>query len=134
MSDSSKDRFGMPESAFRAAIESHGSTSPVIRTGMYVPTREEVATLSVDELQRCLIDWMWESPTELIPSFAQIAEVQAVLEARLDVEKFEGLIAACRDYTQLGSKNKSDSEVLSEKSITDQINEFVSWIEKEKKK
>lgn len=32
------DRFGMPESAFKAARESHGLDSPVFRAGMYVPT------------------------------------------------------------------------------------------------
>lgn len=44
MTHSPDDRFGMPESAFQAARESHGLDNPVIRMGMYVPTREEVDT------------------------------------------------------------------------------------------
>lgn len=38
------DRFGMPASAFQAAMESHGLDSPVFRAGMHVATRYEVAT------------------------------------------------------------------------------------------
>lgn len=30
----SNDRFGMPDSAFKAARENHGLNSPVFRTGM----------------------------------------------------------------------------------------------------
>ncbi|MGH8159768.1 MAG: hypothetical protein ACREPQ_16750 [Rhodanobacter sp.] len=62
------DRFGMPSRAFRAARESHGLDSPVFQTGMYVPTRQEVATLPVAQLSGIVIDWMWESPSELIPN------------------------------------------------------------------
>ena len=36
-----EDRFGMPESALRAAAESHGADNPMTRLGMYVPTRGE---------------------------------------------------------------------------------------------
>ena len=49
------DRFGMPASAFRATMESHGLNSPVIRAGMYVPTRHEVATLPIAQLSTIVI-------------------------------------------------------------------------------
>lgn len=38
------DRFGIPESAFQAALDSQGRDNPVFRLGMYVP-RREVATM-----------------------------------------------------------------------------------------
>jgi len=95
-----EDRFGMPDSAFRAAIESHRVDNPVLRTGMYVPTREEVATLPAGDLEYILDFWMWESPTELIPSGAQIAEVRRVLLARPDVRspEVQSLVRACDEY------------------------------------
>lgn len=99
MNHDPKDRFGMPEGAFRAALESHGD-SPILRAGLYVPRREEVATGSVSDLSAWLIDWMWESPTELIPSRAQIAEVQGILESRPDAEDFSELINECSNYVQ----------------------------------
>jgi len=43
------DRFGMPQSAFEAALNSHGRDNPVYRVGMYVPTRREVATLPIED-------------------------------------------------------------------------------------
>ena len=58
-----EDRFGMPESAFRAAQKSHGLDNPTIRSGMYVPTRREVAGEPPKWLYSVLIDWMWESPS-----------------------------------------------------------------------
>ncbi|MGA0586492.1 hypothetical protein ACO2Q2_05060 [Dyella sp. KRB-257] len=97
------DRFGMPASAFQAARESHGVDSPVFRTGMYVPTRNEVATCSAAVLYPIVIDWMWESPSELIPDNAQIAELRAILVARPDVANpdVQQLIAACDDYLKV---------------------------------
>ncbi len=93
-----KDRFGMPESAIRAAREGHKG---VIRTGMYVPTREEVATWPPRVLYSIIIDWMWESPAEIIPSNEQIAEVLSVLQARPDRERHASLIAECRGYLRI---------------------------------
>jgi hypothetical protein len=51
---------------------------------MYVPTRREVATLPPSDLTEILDLWFWESPTELIPSRAQVREVRAVLVGRPD--------------------------------------------------
>ena len=95
----------MPESAFRAARESHGLDSPVIRSGMYVPTRREVAEKPVEWLYPVLIDWMWESPSELIPSSAQIAQVRAVLLARPDAADpaVIQIIVECDEYLASGS-------------------------------
>ncbi|MBQ4855779.1 hypothetical protein IMW82_13965 [Rhodanobacter sp. B2A1Ga4] len=94
------DRFGMPESAFKAARESHGLDSPVFRAGMYVPTRHEVATLPATQLSSIVIDWMWESPSELIPDNAQIGALREILLARSDVDlpEVQQLIAECDDY------------------------------------
>ena len=98
----SNDRFGIPDSALRAALESHGKDNPCIRAGMYVPTREEVATMPAAEISEVLDLWMWESPTELIPSRTQIAEVRSILVARPDAQspELEALIVACSEYLQ----------------------------------
>lgn len=66
-SEEPEDRFGMPESAFRAARGSHGLDNPTIRSGTYVPTRREVAGKAPEWLCPVLIDWMWESRANLIP-------------------------------------------------------------------
>lgn len=97
------DRFGMPESAFEAALDSHGRNSPTFRFGMYVPTRREVAEMPVENLSPILIDWMWESPSELIPNNTQISEVRAVLCARQDADLPElvKLIWECDDYLKI---------------------------------
>lgn len=97
------DRFGMPQSAFDAANKSHGVNNPTIRCGMYVPTRHEVATLPIEELSSILIDWMWESPSQLIPGNDQIEEVKAILASRSDAEtgQASGLIAECDTYLRV---------------------------------
>ncbi len=82
-SEDRKDRFGMPESAIRAAVEAHKG---ILRVGMHVPTREEVTEWPADRLYNILMDWMWESPSEIISHNEHIAEVLAVLEARPDAE------------------------------------------------
>ncbi len=103
MTHSPDDRFGMPESAFQAARESHGLDNPVIRMGMYVPTREEVATRPAAELYLVVIDWMWESPSELIPDNTQIGELRAILLSRADADNpdVQQLVAACEDYLKV---------------------------------
>lgn len=104
-SEDPEDRFGMPESAFRAARESHGLDNPTIRSGMYVPARREVAEKPPEWLYPVLIDWMWEGPSELIPSNAQIAEVRAVLLARPDAADpaVVQIVAECDEYLANGS-------------------------------
>ena len=94
------DRFGMPQSAFEAALDSHGRNNPVFRVGMYVPTRGEVAELPIGDLRTILIDWMWESPSELIPNNAQIAQVRDILADRPDAgdPSVQQLIAECDAY------------------------------------
>ena len=97
------DRFGMPASAFKAARQSHGLDSPVFRMGMYVPTRHEVATWPATQLLPIVIDWMWESPSELIPNNDQIAQLCTILRARPDATEPEirELIVACEDYLKV---------------------------------
>jgi len=48
---------------------------------MPVPTRHEVATLPAVQLLPIVIDWMWESSSELIPSNIQIGELRTILMA-----------------------------------------------------
>ena len=93
------DRFGS-DRALRAAMASHGADNPMVRMGMYVPTRGEVASLPPDELSILLDLWIWESPTELISSYAQIREVRETLATRSDAHQPEvrALIAVCDDY------------------------------------
>lgn len=100
MTDSG-DRFGSEE-AFRAAMESHGRDNPVFRMGMYVPTREEVATSNPDDLFEVLDLWMWEGPTEMIPTHAQIEQVRAILVERQDRETraVRKLVELCDDYLE----------------------------------
>ncbi|EIM03871.1 hypothetical protein LRK24_08775 [Rhodanobacter denitrificans] len=97
------DRFGMPDSAFKSARESHGLNSPAFRAGMYVPSRHEVATLSAAKLLPIVVDWMWESPSELIPNNDQISQLRAILLSRPDAAAPEvrELIVACEDYLKV---------------------------------
>jgi hypothetical protein len=94
------DRFNTPDRAFADAKASHGADNPCFRMGMYVPTREEVATLPIDDIAVILDLWMYEGPTELIPSYEQIREVRAVLESRADAytPEVRAAIADCDEY------------------------------------
>jgi hypothetical protein len=64
------------------------------------PTRREVAEQPSAWLYSVLIDWMWESPSELIPNNAKISEVRAILAARTDAKfpQVRQLIGECDDY------------------------------------
>lgn len=92
-----QDRFGISASAFAIAQTSHGSAR-TIRAGNYVPTRSEVASMAPETLRPILTDWLHESPSELIPSTAQIRQVKAILEVRPDAAELAGLIEECRAY------------------------------------
>lgn len=97
-----EDCFDMPQSAFDAAKDSHGSDSPTFRVGMDVLTRGEVARLPANQLRQALIDWMWESPSELIPSNEQISAVRSILIARPEATEagIQQLIVACDGYLE----------------------------------
>ena len=99
MTTDDQDRFGVPESAFAAAQKAHGS-APTVRCGVYVPTRSEVRSMAPETLRPLLIDWLWESPSELIPTDEQISQVKAILEARPDADALVGLIEECRQYIE----------------------------------
>lgn len=103
MPPADNDRFGMPATAFEAALDSPGRDNPVIRAGMYVPTRREVATLEAATLNPIVIDWLWESPSELIPNNEQIGELRAILLSRPDADQpgIRQLVAACDDYLKV---------------------------------
>ncbi len=75
------DRFGLPDQHIIEVIRAHRG---LIRDGCYVPTRREVAEAPPEKLWNWLLGWWWESPTELTPSDAQVAEVLAILLARPD--------------------------------------------------
>jgi hypothetical protein len=97
--DQDDDRFGIPKSAFLAAQASHGNAQ-IVRCGMYVPTRFEVGSMPVEALRSILTEWMWESPSELIPTNEQISEVITILEARQDAVDVAGLVEECLKYIE----------------------------------
>lgn len=80
------DCFGIAESTILRVIEEHRG---VIRAGCYVPTRREVATKEASWVASILIDWWWESPTALVPTWGQVQDVLAVLRAREDADSPE---------------------------------------------
>lgn len=59
-----------------------------------------MTTLPVDDLAVIVDLWMWESPTELIPTNEQIADVRAIIAARADapLPAVADLIAECDKY------------------------------------
>lgn len=67
----------------RAVIAEHKG---MIRFGCYVPTRAEVALQEPKWLKSVILDWWWESPTDLIPIDAQINDVLRVLRGRADAD------------------------------------------------
>lgn len=86
------DRFGVPEALIRDVIRQHQG---IIRAGCYIPTRHEVATASPERVHGWLLDWWWESPTELIPTDEQVAAAVAILRQRADADHplIEALLA-----------------------------------------
>ena len=77
----STDRFGVTDQLILEVLHAHKG---LIRDGCYVPTRQEVAEAPPEKLWNWLLGWWWESPTELIPTDEQVADVLAVLSARAD--------------------------------------------------
>jgi hypothetical protein len=80
---SNRDRFGVRDALIVEVMRKHAG---MIRAGCYVPTRAEVATASPERVHGWLLDWWWESPTELIPTDEQVAHAVAILKARPDVD------------------------------------------------
>tara|TARA_R110001599_G_scaffold67867_4_gene191411 strand:+ start:42024 stop:42314 length:291 start_codon:yes stop_codon:yes gene_type:complete len=74
-------RFGFSEDLLRQVA---AKISGPLRSGIYVPSELEVKELEPLILQEILIEWFHESPTELIPSDAQISQVHAILQSRKD--------------------------------------------------
>jgi len=97
MADAKDDRFGFSNEIFDEALRSHGN-SEVFRAGMYVPNREEVFSLPIPVLTEYLIEWLYESPTELIPTNQQIREVKKLLCTRPDAHECQDLIDTCDAY------------------------------------
>lgn len=78
-----QDRFGVAEALIIEVIRKHAG---LIRTGCYVPTKGEVAHGSPERVHGWLLDWWWESPTELIPTDDQVAAAVEILKARPDAD------------------------------------------------
>ncbi len=69
---------------------------------MHVPTKDEVRSRAPAELAEILDVWMYESPTELIPTSSQIEAVRDDLSARADAgdAAVQQLIELCDRYVQ----------------------------------
>lgn len=94
-----QDRFGMPEENLIAAKRwMNKKRRNKYPFNIYVPTREEVATLSLEELRTILIGWMCHSPIEIVPSRTQIKEVRTALLNRGVPDQFNNLIEMCSNY------------------------------------
>lgn len=76
-------RFGVTEALIRQVLREHHG---IIRAGCYVPTKAEVASASPERVHAWLLDWWWESPSELIPTDEQVAAAVAILKARPDAD------------------------------------------------
>jgi hypothetical protein len=92
-----QDRFGFPPERFESYSRDSG---PLFRDGVYVPTREEVRMMPLKKLTSIIIDWMWDSPTDLIPNNSQITEVIRELRSREDSDSTDclNLIKECQQY------------------------------------
>lgn len=82
-----EDRFGVPTEVISQLLDQHRG---LIRLGCYVPTKKEVAIADPVWLEPVLSDWFWESPETIIPTYAQVCEVLAILRARPDADS-EGI-------------------------------------------
>lgn len=91
------DRFGVPDVNLHAAEEAV-KRQKKYNLQSYVPTRHEVATLGIEKMMEMLTAWMCHSPTEIIPSRAQIAEVKLILLERPDASELAGLVNMCDRY------------------------------------
>ena len=96
---SEQDRFGVTDEIMSAARKAHARAF-TLRVGTCIPTRREVLTMSEAELQPILIDWLHESPSELIPTVGRIQQVKAILETRSDSASLRRLIDECRAYIE----------------------------------
>ncbi|MFZ6813386.1 hypothetical protein ACO0K3_02885 [Undibacterium sp. Rencai35W] len=90
-------RFGIPKQNLDAAQKAKKNQKNA-NYCCYVPTRDQVANADIDIIKKLLVDWMCHSPTELIPSKTQIAEVRAILMARSDASSLSGLLTMCSYY------------------------------------
>lgn len=95
------DQFGVPIENIRAAERRHtaGAQRPRSALNTRVPTRKEVRQLPLDELKPLLLEWMENSPIEIVPSRGQIQLVIEVLLARPDAAEMAPLLNMCRNYS-----------------------------------
>ena len=93
-----EDRFGVPAENLKAAIKRVRQQRRKYACNTHVPSRREIATLAPDAVRHVLLNWMEHSPTEIIPSRAQIALIREVLLQREDVRQLGPLLEMCRHY------------------------------------
>lgn len=91
------EHFGVPDANIHAAIQS-AKRQRDVKLATYVPSRKEILTLPREDLTAILIGWTCHSPIEIVPSRAQIAEVEQLLLKRSDTQHLSALIAMCRNY------------------------------------
>ena len=90
-------RFGFSEDLMASVLKEHLALG-VYRCGCYVPTEDEVYTMPLTELKDVLIDWLWESPSELIPNDGQLDSVKLILEKRAPSKLLDELITECDNF------------------------------------
>jgi len=95
--DNFHERFGIPETNLLAA-EISASKNQNLKLHYLVPTRQQVALLEPEALQKMLTGWMCNCPIEIIPSRAQINEVKQILLMRPDASELSCLITMCNYY------------------------------------
>lgn len=93
------EHFGVPEANIHAAILS-AQRQKNAKLATHVPSRKEIGGLPREELAPILIGWMCHSLIEIVPSRAQIAEVERLLLNRPDAHSLSALLTMCRHYIQ----------------------------------
>lgn len=73
---------------------------PIYLVGTYVPTREEVRSMTPQRLHALLDQWMWQSPALLILNNGKISDVIAIPEHCADAatRAVPQILANCRRY------------------------------------
>lgn len=91
------ERFGVSEKLISRIGEKH-CEQKILRSGCYVPTETEVQTMSLDQLTSIVVDWLWESPSELIPNNDQIIKLKTLLLTRADCSHNSPIVRECDDF------------------------------------
>lgn len=114
-------RFGMHPDQLNAAMASSAvaAAKGIVRMGMYVPTRFEVRTWPALPLSYMLDLWLYDCPSEIIPSDNQVREIIFELERRPD--KDEQIILNIVEFLNEYIHPKADAEFLPDGHSTEEI-------------